>query len=100
VSAHYLPLIALCAVVTYATRYAGLALGKRQPPQFARDFLGYVPVAAFAALVAPDLLSGSDDRLPRLIAAAVASIVVFRFGTLWACIAVGMAVFWAGRWVV
>lgn len=95
-----IPLIVVAAALTYATRYGGLALGKRNPPRFASDFLGYIPIAAFAALVLPDLASGSDERLPRLVAAGVAAFVVIRFGKLWTCIAVGMAVYWATRWVI
>ena len=98
-SEQYLPLIAAAALLTYLTRFAGLALGKRQPPRFASDFLAYVPIAAFAALVVPDLVSGSDERFPRLLAAGVASLVVYRFGKLWACIAVGMTVYWLTRWL-
>jgi branched-subunit amino acid transport protein len=95
----YIPLIIAAAVLTYFTRYGGLALGKRNPPAFVSDFLGYVPIAAFAALVLPDLASGGDERFPRLFAAGIAALVVYQFGKLWACIAVGMAVYWLTRGV-
>lgn len=97
---NYIPLIVAAALITYMSRFAGLALGKRQPPRFASYFLAYVPIAAFAALVIPDLVSGSDERFPRLLAAAIAAMVVYRFGKLWACITVGMTVYWLTRWVL
>ena len=94
----YLPLIAVAALITYATRLTGLALGDREVPAVARRFLGYVPIAAFAALVAPGLGGTDDDLVPRLAAAAVAAFVVLRVRRLWACISVGMVVFWITRW--
>ena len=57
--------------------------------------LGYVPVAAFAALVAPNLGLGTPEMLPRLFGAAVAAAVVLRFGQLWAGLGAGMASYWA-----
>lgn len=96
----YLPVIAGAALLTYATRFAGLALGKRHPPAFAGRFLGYVPIAAFAAIIAPDLAVGGDEAVPRLAGAAVAAIAVYRFGKLWACIAAGMAAYWLLRWML
>jgi branched-subunit amino acid transport protein len=65
----------------------------------ARRFFAYVPVAAFAALVAPGLGRSDHDLGPRLAAVAVAACVVLRFPRLWAYIGVGMAVYWFTRWV-
>ena len=96
----YLPVILGAAVLTYATRFAGLGLGRRQPPPFARRFLGYVPIAAFAAIVAPDLAVGGSETAPRLVGAAIAAVAVYRFGKLWACIAAGMAAYWLARWLI
>jgi branched-subunit amino acid transport protein len=87
----------LAGAVTYATRLAGLALGDRTVPPAAARFLHFVPIAAFAALVAPGLGGIDQDTVPRLLAAAAASVAVVRYGRLWACIAVGMAVFWLAR---
>ena len=96
----YLPVILGAALLTYATRFAGLALGKRQPPPLVQRFLGYVPIAAFAAIVAPDLAVGGDETAPRLAGAIIAAIAVYRFGKLWACIAAGMAAYWLLRWLI
>jgi branched-subunit amino acid transport protein len=96
----YFPVIFGAAVITYVTRYAGLALGKRRPPPIARRFLDYVPIAAFAAIIAPDLGTGGSETAPRLIGAAVAAFAVYRFGKLWVCIAAGMAAYWLVRWLL
>ena len=96
----YLPGILGAAVLTYATRFAGLGLGKRQPPPVAKRFLGYVPIAAFAAIIAPDLAVGGSETASRLIGATIAAVAVYRFGKLWACIAAGMAVYWLVRWLM
>jgi branched-subunit amino acid transport protein len=94
---NYLPVILAAGAITYATRFGGLSKGKWQPPIVVRDLLSYVPVAAFTALIVPDLAKGGSETAPRLLAAAVAAGVVLYFGKLWACIAVGMAVFWLAR---
>ena len=99
-SGERIPLILAAAAVTYLTRFAGLSLGRREIPEPVRVFLGYVPIAAFAALLAPDLATGGSETAPRLLGAGIAALVAYRFGALWACIAVGMAVYWLMRWAV
>jgi branched-subunit amino acid transport protein len=94
-----IPLIVIAAVITYATRFAGLSFGDRDIPPVAQRFLHYVPIAAFSALVAPGLGGRDDDLLPRVAAAAMATLVVIKVDRLWVCLAVGMAVFWLTRWV-
>jgi branched-subunit amino acid transport protein len=56
--------------------------------------LGYVPVAAFAALIALGLSLGTPEMLPRLFRAAIAAAVVLRIGHLWAGLGAGMASYW------
>jgi uncharacterized membrane protein len=100
-----LALVVAAALVTYATRLAGLVLaarlasraeGGRGGPWAALDaVLAHVPVAAFAALIAPDLDLGGPEMLPRLAGAAVAAAVVLRAGALWAGLGAGMAAYWA-----
>ena len=81
------------AVVTYATRLAGFALGDRTPfPAFDR-FLADVPVAVFAALVVLGLGLGTPEASPRLLALAAAGLVATRGAPLWATLAVGLLAF-------
>ncbi|MEA2522905.1 MAG: hypothetical protein QOF73_132 [Thermomicrobiales bacterium] len=96
----YLPLIAAAALITYGTRVTGLSLGNRSVPASMRRFLAYVPIAAFAALAAPGIGGTDDELIPRLAAATVAALVVIRVRVLWACLAVGMIVFWLTRWAL
>lgn len=93
----YLPVIAGAAIITYLTRIAGLSLGARTPPPMLRVFLSYVPIAAFAALAAPGIFTGDSDMLPMISAGIAAAFVVIRFGSLWLCLAAGMAVYWLSR---
>jgi uncharacterized membrane protein len=107
-------LILAAAAVTYATRLAGLLLATRLENRIARAggaagaggphggawlvldrLLGYVPVAAFATLVTPNLGLGTPEMVHRLFRAAVAAVVVLRVGHLWAGLGAGMAIYWA-----
>lgn len=94
----YVPLIVMAGLITHTTRFAGLAFGDRAAPPVVRRALAYVPIAAFAALAAPGLGGTTDDPLPRFAAAASAAFVVLRYRRLWACIGIGMVVFWLTRW--
>jgi branched-subunit amino acid transport protein len=107
-------LVLAAALVTYATRIAGLLIASRSEDRktgiraksgtasprgracTALDgLLRYVPVAAFAALIAPNLGRGTLEMLSCRLRAAVAGIVVLRVRHLWAGIGAGMAACWA-----
>lgn len=84
------------AAVTYGPRLLGLSLSSLELPPFWLRFLGFVPVAVFAALVVPALPSPGETTI-RLVAAAVAALVFWRVRSLWFGLLVGMAVFWGLR---
>ena len=96
-----LVLVLAVALVTYATRLAGfrLRLGRGEngnnvlPPAAAR-FLGYVPIAAFAALVALGLSGGSGSLTARLAGVGVAAVAALRLRRLWLSIAAGLVGYW------
>ncbi|MBF5043075.1 AzlD domain-containing protein [Aggregicoccus sp. 17bor-14] len=93
------PLAVICAMaaLTYATRWVGLRFNDLQLPPFWLDFLRFVPVSVFTALVVP-ALSGPRGQTPaRVLAAAVAALVLWRFGRMWLGLAVGLAAFAALR---
>ncbi len=100
-----LAVVVAAALVTYATRVTGLLLAARLARGAAAGggrtwaradaVLGHVPVAAFAALVAPDLDLGGPEMLERVAGAVVAAAVVLRGGALWAGLGAGMATYWA-----
>jgi branched-subunit amino acid transport protein len=96
-------LVAVIAALTYPTRYAGFALGRfggqSMPPALER-FLNYVPIAAFAALVAPGVADGPGALTSRVVAIGVAAVVAIRFKRLWAALILGMVGFWVVDFLV
>ena len=90
-------LIVLMALVTYGPRLLGFVLAGRELSEFWRRFLHFVPVAAFAALTAPALLGSRGEGDIRLLAAALAGLVLWRVRSFWLGILVGMASFWLLR---
>jgi branched-subunit amino acid transport protein len=90
----YLPVIAAAGILTYGTRIAGLVIDEQKITETFRRFLHFVPIGAFAALVAPGIAGFNVDAQPRLVAAAAAGIVVLRYNRLWACVAVGLSAYW------
>lgn len=85
------------ALLTYGTRLAGLALVDVAVPAFWLRFLRFVPVAVFAALVAPALPGDRGEWPVRLIAAVIAGIATWWTRKLWVGILTGMACFWLLR---
>lgn len=95
-----MPLIAAAAIITYLTRITGFYLrADRFSPRF-KQFLDDVPIAAFAALAAPGILSSGDDIGPRVVAALVAALFAWKFRTLWICILTGFVAYWVARLVM
>jgi branched-subunit amino acid transport protein len=89
--------IVAAALATYGTRLAGFGLSQRAVPPALNRFLAYVPVAVFAALLAPDLGLASGQWPARLLGVAAASVAVWKTRQLWAGLAAGMAVYWMVR---
>lgn len=92
-----LGLIAAVALATYGTRAAGFALGQRRLPATIDRFLAYVPVAVFAALIAPDLGLGTNQAAARLLGVGASALAVWKTRQLWVGLAAGMAIFWVVR---
>jgi branched-subunit amino acid transport protein len=91
-----LPLIFAAAAVTYGLRLAGFSPVRLGGSQRVGSFLRYVPVAVFAALLAPGI-GGGEELGPRLFGAGAAVLVVLRWPRLWAALAGGMAMYWLAR---
>ncbi len=92
-----LGVILAAALATYATRLAGFGLGGRELPPALGRFLAYVPVAVFAALIAPDLGRGDAQWAARGLGIVAAAVAAWRTRQLWAGLATGMAVYWLAR---
>lgn len=95
---------------TVFTRSAFLLLPNRwQLSSGTLAALRYAPIAAIAAIVAPDLITWrptnasfhlSDMLNPKLIAAFIAAGIHWRYANMLLSIAVGMTAFWGLRYVV
>ncbi len=93
-------LIAGMAIVTYAARIGMIAiLGRWQVSPLVRQALHYVPIAAFAAIIAPELIDRAGQVSitldnPRLIAGVAAILVAAVTRRMMLTIIVGMSVMW------
>jgi branched-subunit amino acid transport protein len=94
-----LELILTLAAGIFGLRLAGLTLGGATLPPTVERALGFVPVATLTALIVSSLVSRLDEGPSRLIAAAMAGLVMRRTGKVWVCILVGVAVYWPLRLV-
>lgn len=93
-------LIALMAVTSYSTRIAGFAFRGRTLPEWFERFLAYVPIAAFAALIATGLDVGSEGTSARILAVVPAAFVALRWRKLWLTLASGMILYWAAGYLI
>ncbi|MDE3090976.1 MAG: AzlD domain-containing protein [Chloroflexota bacterium] len=99
-------LIAGMAIVTYATRIGMIAiLGRWDVPPLARRALHYVPIAAFAAIIAPELIERAGQVTfavdnPRLIAGLAAILVAAVTRHTFLTIVVGMSMMWIVQFVL
>lgn len=87
--------LAAVGVVTFLYRFScfGRVSDRNLDPRWSR-VLRFVPPAAFAALVSPELVGGAAARAPvnpRFVAAAVAALVAWKTRNVLLTIASGMA---------
>jgi branched-subunit amino acid transport protein len=90
------------ALATYATRsLAVFLLSRRLTPGIER-FLGHIPAAVFAALVAPPLLAPQGSFAPGLpvLAAVPAAVVAWWTRQVLPTILAGMGSYWILRWAI
>lgn len=89
------------ALVTYATRALAIFLLSRRLPPALERFLGHIPAAVFAALLAPPLLAPEGLLSPGLPAAAAipAAAVAWRTRQVFPTILAGLGSYWLLRWL-
>jgi branched-subunit amino acid transport protein len=100
-------MIAGMAVINLAIRWPVYLFADhvRFPPLVERA-LGFVPVAVLTAIIVPMIVMPDgahleiDWRNPYLVAAIVAAVISWRWHKLMPTILIGMAVFFAMRWLV
>jgi branched-subunit amino acid transport protein len=92
------------ALVTFATRYAMIViLGRWHVPRGAALALTYVPLAAFAAIIAPELvLRGGQITVvnARLVAGIAAIVVAALTRHILLTLAVGMGTLWLAQAII
>jgi len=93
-------LILAMSIVTFAARYSMIALlGRYNVPLDVTRALAFVPIAAFAAIAAPELFL-RDGALaiglanPRFVAGIAAVIAAYLSRNVLVTLAVGMGVMW------
>ncbi|HEY7850202.1 MAG TPA: AzlD domain-containing protein [Ktedonobacterales bacterium] len=91
--------IVLIGVLTYLMRVAFIGPSRLALPPAVERALRFVPPAALAALIVPDLVGHNGALVltlanPRLIAGVVALAVAWRTRSVGLTLVVGMAVFW------
>jgi branched-subunit amino acid transport protein len=96
----FLVIVGICIATMLASRVLPVFLLKgRELPRWLSEALGYIPPAAFAALVANDLFSVnllSGELWPAMIgwiAAIPVVVVALRFRSLLWCVVVGVAAY-------
>ena len=82
--------------VTYPARLLGLSLVGVNLPPFWLNFLTFVPVSVFAALIVPDV-AGSPEWPRRLVAALVGALLIWRTRNLGFGIVLGFGAYWLAR---
>lgn len=87
-------LIVGLGLAVYALRSTGLLLADTPIPIAWERALAFVPVAILSALITASLTARPDETPVRLLAAAVAALVTWRYRKMWLCIASGMAIYW------
>ena len=101
-------LILAMSLVTFIARYSMIAiLGRWNVPPDVTRALAFVPIAAFAALAAPEMFLRDGAFAiglanPRFVAGIAAAVVAFLSRNVLLTLATGMGVMWLlqviGRW--
>lgn len=90
-------------VVTFGSRLAGFALAGWRAPPFWLRFLHFVPIAVFAAIIAPALApNGAEAARPsawaaRLVACGLTALIAWRGRMVPLALLAGLAAFLALR---
>jgi branched-subunit amino acid transport protein len=82
------------AVIIYLCRYSGFTLTRLAASTRLARFLHFVPIAIFSALIVPSLISDPDLLERKVIALALAGVVIRRTQHFGLGIIVGLGLFW------
>jgi len=87
-------LLAILAALVYLCRLSGFALQAVQPLPFWEQFLRFVPISVFTALVVSSLYQQTELLGIKGVAMAMAGIVVWRTRRFSLSVLVGFVVLW------
>lgn len=99
-------LIIVLSLVTFAARLSFIAFSSLHTmPPWMKQALQYVPAAAFAAIVAPQLFLHDNALIttlldPRPMAAVVTVVVMVLVGNLTVAMGAGMGALWLLQWLL
>ena len=99
-------MIIVLSLVTFAARLSFVAFSSmHNMPNWMKQTLQYVPAAAFATIVAPQLFLHNGVLIttlldPRVIAAVVTTIVTIWVSNLTVAMAAGMGMLWLLQWLL
>ena len=97
--------VIIAGLATFASRVSFIAFGERiSLPPIVESALRYVAPAAFAAISIPIVLGGDafadfTDDIPRIIAATLACLVVWKSRSLPLSLLIGMGTLWLLIWL-
>ncbi len=98
--------ITIAGIATFASRFSFIAFGdKIELPEFVESALKFVAPAAFAAISVPIVLGGDGISdfgadIPRIVAATLACLVVWKSKNLPLSLITGMGTLWLLIWVL
>ena len=96
------PLLVFASVTAliFTYRFAGFAVNICRLSLFWERFLRFVPISVFAALVVSSLYKDNQTLGVKLVALAVAGMVMWRTRQLWLSILIGLGTLWLLTWLV
>jgi branched-subunit amino acid transport protein len=87
-------LIVVLALVVYLCRLSGFVLKIQNTSLAWEQFLRYVPISVFSALVVPSLIGDIDLLGIKVVALGVATAILLRTKQFGVAVVVGMLVMW------
>ncbi len=91
-------LIGGTAVIVFLCRLSGFAFTRLASSKLLAQFLHFVPIAIFSALIVPSVLREPDLLTSKAIGLAIAGILIWRTRQFGIGVVVGFAVFWLMVW--
>ncbi len=92
-------LIGGTAVIVFLCRMSGFAFTRLASAKWLAQFLHFVPIAIFSALIVPSILREPDLITSKAIALTMAGLVIWRTRQFGIGVVVGFAILWLMVWV-